>query len=68
MPGDARSEVRCRLARALETMGFKIFGLAGGRGDVWEPKQYIYWGPESDWLGDEHYSGARKSVRFEDEG
>lgn len=45
---------------ALETMGFKTFGFAGGRVDVWEPEQDIYWGPESDWLGDERYSGDRE--------
>ena len=44
---------------ALETMGFKTFGFAGGREDVWEPEQDIYWGPESEWLGDERYSGER---------
>ncbi len=44
--------------RALETMGFKTFGFAGGREDVWEPED-IYWGPEDTWLGDERYSGVR---------
>ncbi len=44
---------------ALETMGFKTFGFAGGRVDVWEPEEDIYWGPESEWLGDERYSGDR---------
>ncbi|MGH3310415.1 MAG: catalase/peroxidase HPI, partial [Streptomyces sp.] len=46
--------------RALETMGFKTFGFAGGRADVWEPDQDVYWGPESTWLGDERYSGDRQ--------
>ena len=45
--------------RALETMGFKTFGFAGGRADVWEPDQDVYWGPEHTWLGDERYSGDR---------
>jgi catalase-peroxidase len=45
--------------RALETMGFKTFGFAGGRQDVWEPDQDVYWGPETTWLGDERYSGNR---------
>ena len=44
---------------ALESMGFKTFGFAGGREDVWEPEVDIYWGPESEWLGDERYSGER---------
>ncbi|MGH9478845.1 MAG: catalase/peroxidase HPI [Terriglobales bacterium] len=44
---------------ALETMGFKPFGFAGGREDVWEPDQDIYWGKEKTWLGDERYSGDR---------
>ncbi|SIT56396.1 catalase/hydroperoxidase HPI(I) [Mesorhizobium prunaredense] len=44
---------------ALETMGFKTFGFAGGRADVWEPEQDIYWGPEGKWLADERYSGER---------
>lgn len=44
---------------ALETMGFKPFGFAGGRADVWEPEQDIYWGPESVWLDDKRYSGDR---------
>ena len=44
---------------ALESMGFKTFGFAGGREDVWEPEEDIYWGPESEWLGDERYSGDR---------
>ncbi|WP_339746395.1 catalase/peroxidase HPI [uncultured Maricaulis sp.] len=42
---------------ALESMGFKTFGFAGGRVDVWEPEEDIYWGGESEWLGDERYSG-----------
>src|SRR5450432_2617166 len=45
---------------ALEPMGFKTFGFAGGRADVWEPEQDIYWGPEGTWLGDERYSGDRE--------
>ncbi|GLW93297.1 catalase/peroxidase HPI [Actinokineospora globicatena] len=45
--------------RALETMGFTTFGFAGGRADVWEPDQDVYWGPERTWLGDERYSGDR---------
>lgn len=44
---------------ALESMGFKTFGFAGGRADVWEPEEDIYWGPESEWLGDKRYSGDR---------
>ena len=44
---------------ALESMGFKTFGFAGGRQDVWEPGEDIYWGPERSWLGDERYSGDR---------
>ncbi|HEX5229194.1 MAG TPA: catalase/peroxidase HPI [Bryobacteraceae bacterium] len=44
---------------ALESMGFKTFGFAGGRGDVWEPEE-LYWGPEGTWLGDERYSGERQ--------
>jgi catalase-peroxidase len=46
--------------RALETMGFKTFGFAGGRPDVWEPDEDVYWGPETTWLGDERYSGDRE--------
>ncbi|SDY08610.1 catalase-peroxidase [Amycolatopsis xylanica] len=46
--------------RALETMGFKTFGFAGGRADVWEPDEDVYWGPETTWLGDERYSGDRE--------
>jgi catalase-peroxidase len=45
---------------ALESMGFKTFGFAGGREDVWEPEEDIYWGSESEWLGDERYSGDRE--------
>jgi len=44
---------------ALESMGFKTFGFAGGRVDVWEPEE-LYWGPEGTWLGDERYSGERE--------
>ena len=44
---------------ALESMGFKTFGFAGGREDVWEPEQDIYWGSEGKWLGDNRYSGDR---------
>ncbi len=46
--------------RALETMGFTTFGFAGGRPDVWEPDEDVYWGPETTWLGDERYKGARE--------
>ncbi|MEV5430392.1 catalase/peroxidase HPI [Streptomyces sp. NPDC052701] len=45
---------------ALETMGFKTFGFAGGREDVWEPEEDVYWGPETTWLGDERYTGDRE--------
>jgi catalase-peroxidase len=45
---------------ALESMGFKTFGFAGGREDVWEPEEDIYWGPETTWLGDERYTGDRQ--------
>jgi catalase-peroxidase len=45
---------------ALESMGFKTLGFAGGRADIWEPEQDIYWGAESEWLGDERYSGDRQ--------
>src|SRR5689334_17511247 len=45
---------------ALESMGFKTFGFAGGRADVWEPEEDVYWGPETTWLGDERYSGDRE--------
>jgi len=44
---------------ALESMGFKTLGFAGGREDVWEPEEDIYWGPETTWLGDERYTGER---------
>jgi catalase-peroxidase len=44
---------------ALDSMGFKTFGFAGGRADVWEPEE-LYWGPEGTWLGDERYSGERE--------
>lgn len=44
---------------AMESMGFKTFGFAGGRVDVFEPEEDIYWGPETEWLGDERYSGER---------
>ncbi|MFZ5672791.1 MAG: catalase/peroxidase HPI [Pseudomonadota bacterium] len=44
---------------ALESMGFKTFGFAGGRADVWEPEEDVYWGPEGTWLADERYSGER---------
>jgi catalase-peroxidase len=44
---------------ALESMGFKTFGFGGGRKDVWEPEQDIYWGSEAEWLGDKRYSGDR---------
>ncbi|MEV4414675.1 catalase/peroxidase HPI [Catellatospora sp. NPDC049609] len=45
---------------ALETMGFKTFGFAGGRADVWEPDVDVYWGPETTWLGDARYTGDRE--------
>jgi len=45
---------------ALETMGFKTFGFGGGREDVWEPEKDIYWGAESEWLGDKRYTGDRE--------
>ncbi|MEX0172238.1 catalase/peroxidase HPI [Streptomyces sp. LMG1-1-1.1] len=45
---------------ALESMGFETFGFAGGRADVWEPDEDVYWGPETTWLGDERYSGDRE--------
>ncbi|MDA4847967.1 catalase/peroxidase HPI [Hoeflea poritis] len=44
---------------ALESMGFKTFGFAGGRADVWEPEEDVYWGKETEWLGDKRYSGDR---------
>jgi len=46
--------------RALETMGLKTFGFAGGRADVWEPDEDVYWGPEHTWLGDDRYTGDRE--------
>ena len=45
---------------ALESMGFKAFGFAGGREDIWEPEEEIYWGSEAEWLGDKRYSGERE--------
>ncbi|MDZ7655178.1 MAG: catalase/peroxidase HPI [Sulfurimicrobium sp.] len=45
---------------ALESMGFKTFGFAGGREDIWEPEEDIYWGGETEWLGDKRYSGERE--------
>jgi catalase-peroxidase len=45
---------------ALESMGFETFGFAGGREDVWEPDEDVYWGPETEWLGDERYTGERQ--------
>ncbi len=45
---------------ALESMGFKTFGFGGGREDIWEPEEGVYWGPERKWLGDERYSGDRQ--------
>ena len=45
---------------AMESMGFQTFGFAGGRVDIWEPEQDIYWGPEADWLGDARYTGDRE--------
>ena len=45
---------------ALESMGFETFGFAGGRADVWEPEQDIYWGSETEWLGDKRYEGDRE--------
>ncbi len=44
---------------SLESMGFETFGFAGGRLDVWEPDEDVYWGPETEWLGDERYTGER---------
>ena len=46
--------------RALETMGFKTFGYAGGRADAWEPDEDVYWGPEQTWLGDDRYDDEHK--------
>ena len=48
---------------ALESMGFKTFGFAGGRADIWEPEADIHWGKETTWLGDERYSGDRELAR-----
>jgi catalase-peroxidase len=48
---------------ALEDMGFKTFGFAGGRADVWEPEEDVYWGPEGTWLADQRYSGDRDLQR-----
>src|SRR5271155_2160330 len=45
---------------ALESMGFKTFGFGGGREDVWEPEEDIYWGPEGEWLADKRYKGDRE--------
>ncbi|GAA5020748.1 catalase/peroxidase HPI [Kitasatospora paranensis] len=45
---------------ALESMGFETFGFGGGRADVWEPDEDVYWGPETTWLGDERYTGDRE--------
>ena len=45
---------------ALESMGFKTYGFAGGRADVWEPEEDIYWGPEGEWLADQRYTGDRE--------
>ncbi len=45
---------------ALESMGFETYGFAGGREDVWEPEEEIYWGPETEWLGDQRYTGDRE--------
>jgi len=45
---------------ALESMGFKTFGFGGGREDIWEPEEAVYWGPEGKWLADERYSGDRE--------
>jgi len=45
---------------ALESMGFKTFGFAGGRADIWEPEEDIYWGSEDEWLGDNRYKGERE--------
>ena len=45
---------------ALESMGFKTFGFGGGRADVWEPEEDIYWGAEGEWLGDKRYAGDRE--------
>ena len=50
---------------AMESMGFKTFGFAGGREDVFEPEEDIYWGPETEWLGDERYRGDRGDRELE---
>ena len=47
---------------ALESMGFKTFGFAGGREDIWEPEKDVYWGSEEEWLGDQRYSGGRETL------
>ena len=49
---------------ALESMGFKTFGFGGGREDVWEPEEDIYWGPEGKWLADERYTRRPRSCRI----
>ncbi|MCZ6656629.1 MAG: catalase-peroxidase, partial [Gammaproteobacteria bacterium] len=51
--------------RALESMGFKTLGFAGGRDDVWEPEEDIYWGPETGWLDDERYPDPRDAKELE---
>jgi hypothetical protein len=55
---------------ALESMGFKTFGFAGGREDIWEPQEDIYWGSENKWLGDKRYTatGISKSARCRADG
>jgi len=45
---------------ALESMGFKTFGFGGGRADIWQPEEDIYWGPETEWLGDKRYTGEHE--------
>lgn len=45
---------------ALETMGFETYGFGGGRADVWQPEEDVYWGPEAEWLGDKRYEGERQ--------
>jgi catalase-peroxidase len=45
---------------ALESMGFQTSGFAGGREDIWEPEEDIYWGKETEWMGNERYTGERK--------
>ena len=45
---------------AMESMGFKTFGFGGGRADVWEPEEDVYWGTETEWLGDQRYTGDRE--------